>query len=245
MDAYSTSMLFSDASKSVGKLVRDAQRAYLLDIQPQLDNLDYADAILLLTGYEQTCRPAEIRRMIDEAVAKSVIVAEVPGGTDTQAIKLLSELSAALGASVNEGDAISLYAWFTDVDNRADIAEGTQFLAGLLAKTDATALVSKIGSSFMPFYLSGNPIAQRWAYAVSQVPGSKGVKAAEQGKKVAAAANGAAEAKRAADTAPPDKADALKQIASEKQKYADKEKAKLPVFQEIRPMVIVPILRVK
>lgn len=48
MDAFTTTYLFSDAAKSVTKIVRESQSAFLASVQGELANMDYADAVALL-----------------------------------------------------------------------------------------------------------------------------------------------------------------------------------------------------
>jgi hypothetical protein len=79
MDAYTSAYLFSDASKSVGKIVRDGQGAFLDAVQAQVAGLSYAEAVSLLTAYEAICRPAQIRDLIDQAVSRGTVTTEQRG----------------------------------------------------------------------------------------------------------------------------------------------------------------------
>lgn len=75
MDAFTTTYLFSDAAKSVTKIVRESQTAFLGSVQGSLSAIDYSDAVAVLGRYETVCRPAQIRALIDEALAKGNVVA--------------------------------------------------------------------------------------------------------------------------------------------------------------------------
>lgn len=236
MDSFTTTFLFSDASKSITKLVRDAQHAYILAIQEdELGALDYAGAVTLLTGYEQTCRPSEIRRLIDDAVAASTVVAEMPGGqpSSNQVTILLGRLTGTLRHFVSEGDAIVLYAWFTDVPNRQAIKDQSAFIKNLNLKDEE--LASLLNSEFTTLRLTGDPVAKRWAGAVAQVPGTQAAAeaqvTAEAKSKAFAAERAAALAKEfAAKPAGDIKADLVKKTSNAAKTTAD-EKAALELMK--------------
>ena len=170
MDAFTNSFLFSDAAKSVTKLVRQAQGAYKTAAQSQTGEFDYPGAVSLLTGYEQVCRPAQIRGLIDEAVAAAKIVAEDPGAlsADSAVITLLGNLTGALKKTVTESDGIALYAWLiSDSSGRSAIKTNSTFVAALFPpETDAT-LEAKLSPVLAPLAIKGNPVASRWASSVA------------------------------------------------------------------------------
>lgn len=173
MDAFTTSYLFSDAASSITKLVRDAQSAYLRAAEDQLATLDYPGAVSLLGGYEQICRPAQIRGLIDQAIAAARIVPETPGALpeDAAVVALLGNLTGALGTVVAEGDAIALYAWFVaDGTGRTTVQSRSQFVqAQTITPAAIAALPGKLSSLFTPLTLKGNAIAKRWAPAVAKL----------------------------------------------------------------------------
>jgi hypothetical protein len=175
MDAFTTSFLFSDASRSVTKLVRDAQAAYLTSIQDRIQTLDYDGAVSLLVGYEQICRPGQIRALIDQAVAEAKVVTEDPGRLpgDGAVVPLLGGLMGALGRPVTEAEAIVLYAWFTsDTKGRTELAPSVPH--SLAATSDAAAaLEQKLQPVFLPLAIAGNPVAKRWAPAVALLKDKK------------------------------------------------------------------------
>lgn len=237
MDARTTTFLFSDASKSITKLVRDAQHAYILAIEDQLGGLDHAGMVSLLTGYEQLCRPSEIRRLIDEAVAASTIVAEVPGGAvaSTQLVTLLGKLTGSLQHFVDEGDAIVLYAWFTDVANRQSIKDQSAFIKELNLPDDK--LAEKLSSNFLPLALAGNLLAKRWADAVTKVAGTQAASQANAANaalaNAAAAQKDADAAKALADRSPEDIKAAMVAKAAVDAKLAADEKAALESMKPV------------
>ena len=75
MDSFTTTYLFSDAAKSVTKIVRESQSAFLGSVQGGMGGMDYSDALTVLGRYETVCRPAQIRALIDEALSKGNVVA--------------------------------------------------------------------------------------------------------------------------------------------------------------------------
>jgi hypothetical protein len=176
MDAFMTSYLFSDAASSITKLVRDSQSAYLRASEDHFATLDYPGAVSLLGGYEQICRPAQIRSLIDQAIAAARIVTETPGALpeDASVITLLNGLTGALGAVVTEGDAIALYAWFVSGgDGRASVQGKSQFVQARTANADTKdALESKVSSLLTPITLKGSAIAKRWAPAIAKLTGA-------------------------------------------------------------------------
>ena len=53
MDSFTTAYLFSDAAKSVTKIVRESQSAFLASLQGTLSNLDYAHTVALSEDEKQ------------------------------------------------------------------------------------------------------------------------------------------------------------------------------------------------
>ena len=174
MDAYTTTYLFSDAAKSVTKIVRQSQSAYLSALESQDPELNYPNVVALLTGYEALCRPAQIRALIDEAIAKTTIVAEVksPLPVDAEVGSVLSALTAALGQPISEPEAINLYAWYKNPSSRSTGAktESNEPIASLkkAGLTDAR-LVSLLSQAFLPISLASSTVPSRWAPAVKQI----------------------------------------------------------------------------
>ncbi|MET0382497.1 MAG: hypothetical protein ABW032_03645 [Burkholderiaceae bacterium] len=170
LDAFTTSFLFSDAAKSVVKLVQQSRSAYKAAVLDQATTLDYPGAVALLTGYEQICRPAQIRSLVDEAVAGAKVVAENPGALSSQSATtvLLGSLTGLLRVGVAEADGIVLYAWSTsDAAGRARLQANSKFLSDLVAKETAQKLDEELRPAFAPLALDGNPVAARWADAVA------------------------------------------------------------------------------
>lgn len=173
MDAYTEAYLFSDASKSVGKIVRDGQGAFLTAIQGQLGAIRYADAVALLTGYEAICRPAQIRALIDEAVARGTVVTERPGGErsgDAEVASVLVLLRAQLGRSLAEEEAVVLYAWYrAPAALRDKIAARFEPARSLVASLGAATLEQRLAQAFLPLALGGSAVAARWAPAAADI----------------------------------------------------------------------------
>lgn len=167
MDAYTEAYLFSDASKSVGKIVRDGQGAFLAAIQGQLGAINYAEAVALLTGYEAICRPAQIRALIDEAVARGTVVTERPGGErggDAEVASVLVLLRSQLGRSFSEEEAVVLYAWYRAPSALRDkIAARFEPAKSLVASLGAATLDQRLAQAFLPLALGGSAVAARWA----------------------------------------------------------------------------------
>jgi hypothetical protein len=177
MDAYTNAYLFSDASKSISKLVRDAQGTFMNDVSDKLDQLDYPSAVAMLTAYENICRPGEIRRMVDEAISAARIVAQTPGALSPDAAvqDVLWKLTGQLGRPVDESQAITLYAWFIGAKAQRDAIKAQSDLIADLAKAPSSDadLLKKLAPVFVPLSTKGNPVAARWAVAVGKVPGGE------------------------------------------------------------------------
>ena len=173
MDAFANSFLFSDASKAITKLVHSAQSAYLTAAQDRMANINYPTAVSLLIGYEQMCRPAQIRAFIDEAVSTARIVSETPisSATEGQILDVLGKLMGALGTPVSEADAIGLYAWFSsDSTGRNNIKPKISIVNALVNSLGSDAnLESKLSPVFLPLSIKGNVLSERWSTAVAQV----------------------------------------------------------------------------
>lgn len=176
MDSYTTSYLFSDAATSVGTIVSGAQSAYLSSIEQDIPKLGYADAVAMLTGYEALCRPAQIRALIDDAVAKATIVAKVkaPLPSDQEVASVLAILAAALGRPISEAEAINLYAWYTSPAERSagPKLENNDPIptlkAGPPALSDAD-LQKRLVPGFLQVSLASSLIPARWAAALAKL----------------------------------------------------------------------------
>lgn len=171
MDAYTSAYLFSDASRSVGKIVRDGQQVFLTAVEGQVGQLHYADAVALLTSYEAICRPAQIRALIDEAVARGTVTVERPGGdraAEAEVASVLVALRAQLGLAVSEEDAVVLYAWSRGGSLRERIAT-REPVKTLLARDGAAVLDQKLSQAFLPLSLGGTLVTARWAAAVAEI----------------------------------------------------------------------------
>lgn len=169
MDAFTTTFLFSDAAKSVTKIVRESQGVLLDSLEGQLSTLNYAETVRVLTRYEEVCRPAQIRALIDEAVAQGTVVPAVkkPSLTDAEVLSVLTALGAQLGRSVTELQAIALYAWLKNPGLRDKI--GADPLIAEIATDNKGTLEKKLSQAFLPISLAGSAVPARWDPAVKQV----------------------------------------------------------------------------
>lgn len=175
MDAFTNAILFSDAAKSVGKLVGDAQRAYLSSVAADLSSMDYSATVALLVGYERLCRPGEIRRLVDEAVNAATVVAESPGrlSSGSEVLLVLGQLVGALGQPVSETDAIVLYAWYSRLERRNDIKNQSALIQNLATTVGGdTKLADKLKLPFLTLGLKDHPLMLRWSAALDAVPGA-------------------------------------------------------------------------
>lgn len=176
-DAFTEAYLFADAAHSITKLVRDAQKAYMDDVDALPEGrFDYPGTVTLLTGYESICRPSEIRRLVNESITAAKIVAETSSALSAELAVLLGELMKLTGRRVLEGEAISLYAFFLYPDQRDEIKKDSEFIKGLLADKKWTndQLAGNLAPLFLPLSITGNRVAARWA---SSLPNVKGVPA--------------------------------------------------------------------
>lgn len=174
MDAYTTTYFFSDAAKSVTKIVRQSQSAYLTALEAEAPELNYPNVVAILTGYEALCRPSQIRALIDDSIAKTTIVAEVrsPQPGDAEVGTVLTTLSVALGQPISELEAINLYAWYKNPSSRSSGAktELNEPIASLKkgGMTDER-LASLLSRSFLSISLAGSAVPARWAPTVKQL----------------------------------------------------------------------------
>jgi len=171
MDAFANAYLFADASKTVTKIVREAQEAFLDAVGGQLDDLHYDEAVALLARYESLCRPAQIRALIDEAVARGKVVAERPGARlgDPEVASVLTLLRTQLARAVGEEEAILLYAWYRSPQTVRTRIEGAYEVVRTLVAGNPAALEQRLALAFLPVSLAGSPVAARWQPAVDQV----------------------------------------------------------------------------
>jgi hypothetical protein len=174
LDSRATTFLFADAGKSIGRLVRSAQTAYLDAVRPQVldSGFSYDQAVNLLMGYEAVCRPAEIRSRIDEAIANNTVQADAgaPQPSDAATKVVLQKLADDLGRpGLSEEDAIRLYAWYTTPTQRAKL-EAEEPLKSELGdkKPEAiAALQKKLQPAFQSLALRRSAVATRWAADVA------------------------------------------------------------------------------
>lgn len=173
MDAYTSAYLFSDAAKSVSKIVREGQGAYLTAVQGQLSSLSYADSVALLVGYEAICRPAQIRALIDEAVARGTVMAERPGGErvgESEVASILVLLRGQLGHSISEDEAVVLYAWYRASSTLRDkIAGRFEPAKSLVAQLTPATLDQRLTQAFLPLSLGGSAVAVRWSAPAAEI----------------------------------------------------------------------------
>lgn len=170
MESFTTAYLFSDAASSVTKIVRESQKAWLDSVATpgNLTNMDSADAVRLLGHYEQICRPAQIRALIDLSIAKGTVVAERAQTADADVGSVLQSLHASLGVPVSEAEAIVLYAWFRNPGQRTSGANlsANEPVASMLANRTAQILERQLAQAFLPISLAGSPVPDRWSPGV-------------------------------------------------------------------------------
>lgn len=172
MDAFTTSFLFSDASKSVTKIVRSAQGAYLNEIEAQVPSLDYGGAVALLTGYEAICRPAQIRALIDDAVSRGRVVAELPGqvSDDTEVSTVLTLLRTQFGRAFSEEEAIVLYSWYRSPQALRTLMEvALEPIRTVVTGLNAAAVEQRLAIAFLSVSMAGSHIPARWQASVDQI----------------------------------------------------------------------------
>ncbi len=183
MDAYSTAYLFADAGTSIGKLVHSAQELFMSEVNRNLQNtvLDHTDAMHILLGYQSICRPAKIRALVNDAVSKAQVVAEIApeNGVDLEVMGVLLQLTRALGAPITEGDAIKLYARLLKPE-AGDVALAND------RKVSPTQLASLSGV-FLPLMLQNSRVGRRWKQAIA---GTKAPETTPALQQVAASAKG-------------------------------------------------------
>lgn len=174
MDAFTTAYLFSDAAKSVTKIVRESQSAFLGSIQGDLSDLDYPGTVAILTRYESVCRPAQIRALIDEAIAKGTVVVEPAKSqaSDPEVASVLAVLSTQFGRPISETEAINLYAWYKYPKDRSTgpKTEANEPIASFKKSniTDET-LEKRLSQAFLSISLAGSAVPARWEPAVQQI----------------------------------------------------------------------------
>ena len=166
MDAFTTAYLFSDAASSVTKIVRESQSAWLsaVDAANDLAQLDYPGAVALLTRYESLCRPAQIRSLIDQSIAKGTVVAETTRTSDADVGAVLNALSAAFQRPIFENDAINLYAWYKFPAERTSgpMLSSNEPVALLLKARSDMDLERTLTQAFLSIVLAGSPVPGRW-----------------------------------------------------------------------------------
>lgn len=158
MDAYSTAYLFADAGTSIIKLVHSSQELFMNEVDKSLQGtaLNHTNAVHILLGYQSICRPAKIRALVNDAISKAQVVAEiVPNdGADLEVMGVLAQLSRALGEPISESDALVLYARvLKPADGSLKLASGTE-----LNKVQ----IASLSNIFLPLGLKSSKVGERW-----------------------------------------------------------------------------------
>lgn len=185
MESYTTAYLFSDAASSVTKIVREAQQAWLagVDTPENLANLDSADVVRLLVDYERLCRPAQIRALIDQSIAKGTVVADRGRSSDADVVAVLQSLQAILGVPVTEAEAVVLYAWSRNPAQREAGAKLSELapVKSLMAKWKPAELDRLLAQAFLSVSLAGSRVPERWSAAVKSMLAPAPTTAGEEG----------------------------------------------------------------
>ncbi len=199
-DAFTTSYLFSDAAKSVTRIVRASQRAFLDGLRVDLGRLDYPTVIEVLTGYEAVCRPAQIRQLVDDAISRAEIVPEVRSvdAASPEMVGVSNDLTAAFGQRFTELEVINLYAWWNRPAQRATLAKNEP-IATLKKTRSDDALDTALGRVFLPLSLADSRLVARWKPVLDRIAAPNGNGARSPG---AAPASGTTDptGKKASDT---------------------------------------------
>ncbi len=178
LDSASATFLFSDASKSINFLVRDAQDKYVAKLNDFEGAWTYADAVDILTGYEELCRPSAIRALVDDAISNTKLEAEDPanGSGKSLAGQMVGQLQAGLGnKAVNERDAITLYDWYANVADRKTI-EGTPSFKDVLGRRTLkpTDVEAKVAPAFaIVIKTKSSPLLARWAFDLNALKAAR------------------------------------------------------------------------
>ncbi|WP_435473818.1 hypothetical protein [Variovorax sp. GB1P17] len=163
MDAYSAAYLFADAGTSVIKLVHSAQELFMDEVNRNLQNtvLDHTGAMHILMGYQSICRPAKIRALVNSAISKAQVVAEIApdNGVDVEVTNVLGQLRSALNTPVSEAEAIKLYARMLKPDTKAPLPENERKLSA--------AQLAEISNIFLPLMLQNSRVGHRWRLAIA------------------------------------------------------------------------------
>jgi len=158
MDAYSTAYLFADAGTSIIKLVHSSQELFMNEVDKSLQGaaLNHTNAVHILLGYQSICRPAKIRALVNDAISKAQVVAEIVpnNGADLEVMGVLAQLSRALGEPISESDALVLYARvLKPADGSLKLASGTE-----LNKVQ----IASLSNIFLPLGLKSSKVGERW-----------------------------------------------------------------------------------
>ncbi|QFZ83254.1 hypothetical protein GFK26_11020 [Variovorax paradoxus] len=163
MDAYSTAYLFADAGTSIVKLVHASQELFMREVNNGLQGtvLDHMNAMHILLGYQSICRPAKIRALVNDALSKAQVVAEIAPdhGADLEVLGVLAQLERELGKPVSESDAIRIYGRFLKPE------DGNLTLASGVALD--TARIAGLSTLFLPLGLKNSKVASRWKSALA------------------------------------------------------------------------------
>lgn len=163
MDAYSTAYLFADAGTSIIKLVHSSQELFMDEVNKSLQNtvLNHTNAVHILLGYQSICRPAKIRALVNDAISKAQVVAEIvpDNGADLEVMGVLAQLTRALGEPVSESDALRLYARvLKPEDGSLTLASGTAI---------KKAQIASLSNIFLPLGLKSSKVGERWRSALN------------------------------------------------------------------------------
>ncbi|QBE65914.1 hypothetical protein [Pseudoduganella lutea] len=173
MESFTNAFLFSDAASSITKIVKESRSAWLSDInsQDRFDKLQSLDVIHLLGDYEQICRPAQIRSLIDQSIDKGTIVAERVATSDADVVMILQSLQSALGEMVTEEEAIVLYAWLKNPGQRTAGAalSTTEPIASLLVNRTSPELAAQLSRGFLPVLLAKSTVTERWEEGIKNL----------------------------------------------------------------------------
>ena len=180
-DAWAASYLFAPGSNSVAILVSRAQASYLdaAKTRATAPDLTFDQAIELLTGYEELCRPARIRGLVDDAIVNAQIKADstTDAVNDLDVQELLTQLRAVLGGqTVSEQDAIELFIWYGGTGKAsAKVLQSLKDKGFVASAEELTKSRSKsiLGPVFARVLVAGSPIYKRWQAAIAALSDDK------------------------------------------------------------------------
>ena len=176
-DVWATTYLFAPGSNSVSRLVARAEAAYSSGATSIVngDKFSYEQAIELLVGYEELCRPARIRGFVDEAITKAEIqLDDTSALTDIEVQTLIAEVSAALKRPVTEEDVIELFVWYGGAGKpNAKVAIDLKEKGLIDNGRKPEEIRNDLARPFAKLMLANSPIRKRWQGAVAQLVETK------------------------------------------------------------------------